>query len=478
MHSPSPSTISLHRRLSAGALCAFFLLNTLLCVIPAQALARIAPAYARTNAPACAPAYAHPPASGLDSGFTSVVAALTGANPNVASSAAYNEAVNNYLTSEQRKERDAFLASCGNSTDPAGCELRIRTAYEKLDRLQDEAAIQVARWASSCKNFTDCQAAQTELARIRNEVISALTDAGQTAQASRNNALRVWLNDHLTAVEYRLFQAEYEGTELMGALRGVTNVLLGIPLGAGALARSIQEVGALDTFFRFAEGTVTIGYDLATKLKSDNAEIRTEAAVELIALLGTGGVANYLQRLSAAETAALRAQAGQIEARRIALAAGTDDPFMFPGSSVNSPSSTAAGELTGRLTVISKKHNEETKRALERENESATILANNGYKVEQNPPTLPNGKNPDYLVNWQIFDNYAPSTGNVRNIASGVADKVFKEQASNIVVNLADSKITPAQLKLQLTSYPIPGLKEVIIIDKSGAVATLKFNSE
>jgi hypothetical protein len=36
------------------------------------------------------------------------------------------------------------------------------------------------------------------------------------------------------------------------------------------------------------------------------------------------------------------------------------------------------------------------KHAHQRENQAAEILAAHGYQVEQNPGTLPNGKNPDY----------------------------------------------------------------------------------
>lgn len=133
-----------------------------------------------------------------------------------------------------------------------------------------------------------------------------------------------------------------------------------------------------------------------------------------------------------------------------------------------------AGELTGIRTTINLADDAATRRSLIRENESATTLANNGYKVQQNPPTLPNGKNPDYIVNGEVFDNYAPSTGNVRNAARVIEGKVAGGQADNIVVNLTDSSITPPALRDQLMNYPIPGLKQVIIIDKSGTPTVIK----
>ena len=114
-----------------------------------------------------------------------------------------------------------------------------------------------------------------------------------------------------------------------------------------------------------------------------------------------------------------------------------------------------------------------TIRSLIRENESATTLANSGYNVQQNPPALPNGKKPDYIINGEVFDNYAPSTSSVRNAWSEIDKKVAKGQADNVVVNLADTSITPAVLKEQLSNYPIPGLKKIIIIDKSGIPAVI-----
>lgn len=135
----------------------------------------------------------------------------------------------------------------------------------------------------------------------------------------------------------------------------------------------------------------------------------------------------------------------------------------------------AVGELTGTRTAISSADDAATIRSLTRENESATTLANNGYNVQQNPPTLPNGKNPDYIVNGQVFDNYAPSTGNVRNVADRIGEKVADGQANNVVVNLADTSVTPSALREQLMNYPVPGLKQVIIIDKTGTPTVITF---
>jgi hypothetical protein len=131
-----------------------------------------------------------------------------------------------------------------------------------------------------------------------------------------------------------------------------------------------------------------------------------------------------------------------------------------------------SGSLSGTPARIGPLDDAETIRGRTRENESAAILAENGYDVVQNP-AVSGSKNPDYLLNGDIFDNYAPSTGNVRNIADVISGKVADEQADNVVVNLADSPATPAALQSQMDNYPIPGLKHVIVIDQSGLIIKL-----
>ena len=65
---------------------------------------------------------------------------------------------------------------------------------------------------------------------------------------------------------------------------------------------------------------------------------------------------------------------------------------------------------TGERTVAKHAADSETKRGLGRENESADLLADAGYNVHQNPKVT-GDKNPDYLIEGRIFDNYAPISG-------------------------------------------------------------------
>ncbi|PTL83160.1 hypothetical protein [Vitiosangium sp. GDMCC 1.1324] len=127
------------------------------------------------------------------------------------------------------------------------------------------------------------------------------------------------------------------------------------------------------------------------------------------------------------------------------------------------------GSLTGQPKQPRPNDDKETTRGRVRENESARILAENGYNVEQNPPIKSNLKAPDYKLNGEYADCYAPSTDAPRSILDTVAKKVNKGQANRIVLNLEDSHVTLEALKEELLKNPIAALKEIIII-KDGKI--------
>jgi hypothetical protein len=123
------------------------------------------------------------------------------------------------------------------------------------------------------------------------------------------------------------------------------------------------------------------------------------------------------------------------------------------------------GSLTGRPTPPRANDKDaENLRAIERENESARLLAENGDDVEQNPASRLNRKKPDYKINGEYADCYAPSTDNPRSIRDTIARKVNTEQADRIVLNLDDSRVTLDAIRKQLLEEPIDDLKELIII--------------
>jgi hypothetical protein len=93
--------------------------------------------------------------------------------------------------------------------------------------------------------------------------------------------------------------------------------------------------------------------------------------------------------------------------------------------------------------------------------------------VEQNPPPKSNGTKPDYRINGEYYDCYAPNSPSARNIATNLkSQKVNRDQADRIILNLDDTSVTIEVMKKQLSDWPIPGLKQVITI-KSGNISIL-----
>jgi hypothetical protein len=124
----------------------------------------------------------------------------------------------------------------------------------------------------------------------------------------------------------------------------------------------------------------------------------------------------------------------------------------------------------GRPEPIGSNMDAQNIKAVKRENESAQTLANAGYRVQQKPQPKPNGKRPDYLIEGEYWDCYAPSSSRARNIAEQIqTNKVDGGQATRIVLNLDDTTVTIADMRQQLTNYPIPSLDEVIAI-KNGII--------
>ncbi|CAM4527524.1 MULTISPECIES: SitA3 family lipoprotein polymorphic toxin [Myxococcus] len=132
------------------------------------------------------------------------------------------------------------------------------------------------------------------------------------------------------------------------------------------------------------------------------------------------------------------------------------------------------GSLTGRKTTPGPHDKDPANiKSIQRENESAEILAENGYHVEQNPAPKPNGKEPDYRINGEYADCYAPNGRRVRNMWDYVREsKVESGQADRIVMNLEDTPVPVAEVREQFLKYPIQGLKEVLGI-KDGKVSLI-----
>ncbi|MEU6246547.1 hypothetical protein [Glycomyces sp. NPDC047010] len=113
------------------------------------------------------------------------------------------------------------------------------------------------------------------------------------------------------------------------------------------------------------------------------------------------------------------------------------------------------------------------KEDLRRENEAAKVLAEAGYDIEQNPATTSSGKNPDYLIQGEIWDCYSPRGSSTRTIHTAIREKVGRggedQQADRIVLNLDASGASPAEIRARLERSPIRRLREIKIV-KGGKV--------
>jgi len=162
---------------------------------------------------------------------------------------------------------------------------------------------------------------------------------------------------------------------------------------------------------------------------------------------------------AAAETAAPRTATTQ--ATQLASEADPTRPVTVKLSKSPGPNAVPRGPRE----KIHPKDNSETRRSATRENEAADTLAKRGHDVEQKPKVPGTKKRPDYRINGEIFDCYAPAHDtSTRAISSAIERKVKKGQADRIVLNLDDWGGNVEDMQKQLATYPIEGLKEVKVV--------------
>lgn len=200
--------------------------------------------------------------------------------------------------------------------------------------------------------------------------------------------------------------------------------------------------------------------------------LEVEAAVQAAQLQST------LEEIQG-QTAGLRSNGLQGATRR----ASSTQPALRP-SATTRPSLPFDPERQpgGTPTLIPPRASALEQADIRAENNAASTLARNGYKVEQNPPPKPNGKNPDYRVEDEYWDCYTVHTGNPERVRKSVKAKVNPKdghiQADRIVLNLdADTPsgpttVTPGEIEALLQRKPLTGLKEVKVV-KDGRVHDL-----
>lgn len=107
---------------------------------------------------------------------------------------------------------------------------------------------------------------------------------------------------------------------------------------------------------------------------------------------------------------------------------------------------------------------------LARQNDSADMLAKEGYDVEHNQEVKPNGKVPDYKVNGEYVDHFNARSSNPDSVRNTISDKV-PAQADRLAVRLDDTTLSAEDVQGVLERKPVTGLKEVIFI-KDGVVTS------
>lgn len=119
-------------------------------------------------------------------------------------------------------------------------------------------------------------------------------------------------------------------------------------------------------------------------------------------------------------------------------------------------------------------------RGITRQNEAAETLAKNGYAVEQKPqitetdrmsqPWLNKNKNPDFKIEGEIFDAYAPDKlTNADGIRRNIQSKVQQGQTRRIVLNMDDNSVSLSDLKKLLWQEPVVELQQILVV-KDGKV--------
>lgn len=91
--------------------------------------------------------------------------------------------------------------------------------------------------------------------------------------------------------------------------------------------------------------------------------------------------------------------------------------------------------------------------------------------IELNPlikttDNIREGAQPDYRINGEIFDNYAPNNkADVEQIRNQISRKIKRKQTYRIIINLDDSDVAITDIKTMLRiRKPIQNLQQLIIL--------------
>ena len=109
--------------------------------------------------------------------------------------------------------------------------------------------------------------------------------------------------------------------------------------------------------------------------------------------------------------------------------------FGRTGRTRTNPTGPLGGKPTGTPEALPRNAQPEQIDDIRLQNESADILAQQGYSVHHQPGPLANGKQPDYRIEGSIFDHYAPANSSPRKLL--VRSRNSKSILAKLVVLLS-----------------------------------------
>ena len=92
-------------------------------------------------------------------------------------------------------------------------------------------------------------------------------------------------------------------------------------------------------------------------------------------------------------------------------------------------------------------------------------------------PWLDTRKNPDFKIEGEIFDAYAPGkVRSVDNIRGEIESKVVERQTRRIVLNMDDSQVKLDELKKVILEKPVVELEQILVVKDGRITKFFPFN--
>jgi uncharacterized protein YukE len=286
----------------------------------------------------------------------------------------------------------------------------------------------------------------------RSTASSLTTEAEALSQAVRED-VETWSGS--AAEAYRSWAAHRE--QSLRALGQASETMALITEGAGAL------IGTVRMMVRDAVATVVSRLIVYAGELIATAGLATPVVAEQVATLCAAWgakIARWLKALLSSLRKLLSdgTRLGQlVEALSKGLGLTSGNRLTVPSGKPNPANGPRGRRTDAHPTRL-------PDRGRRRENESADVLAHNGYQVEQNPAPKANGKEPDYKVEGEYFDCYSPTSGSLAQIRKGMRKKVVEEQSSRIVLSLDDCPRSSDEIAALLRRRPLQGLEQVLVV--------------